>query len=122
MRRDPTEFGALRVSRGNRHTARFTQAINGAIQSASESRISAVLDEAFAEYSRIDPGAARADEPLTSRGNRAQADSKRAGSNNRRSVTRELVADITSQLDVLDRHREHLARLLQSVEMGPIGD
>ena len=57
------------------------------------------LDQAFADYSRVDVG----DSPIEA-------------TSDPRSMTKELVADIARQLNILDRQRDQLAALLSSVD------
>lgn len=58
-----------------------------------------VLDQAFADFSRVDVG-----------------DSPVEAASTPRSMTKELATDIARQLNVLDRQREQLAALLSSVD------
>jgi hypothetical protein len=62
-----------------------------------------VLDEAFATYSRVDSGSSKNGSPATL----IPGDLR---------TTRELVADISTQLKALDSQRRQLARLLESVD------
>ena len=94
MQREPMEFGTMRASRSNRRIA-------GSRPQLNDTSAAAVRDEAFAEFSRIDAGQTSAATPPTTR-----------------SLSRDLMADIASQLEALDRQRRQLARLLEGVEKG----
>ena len=60
-----------------------------------------VLDAAFDDYRRVDVAARRSESP---RGETAR-------------MTKTLIADIATQLDILDRQREQLATLLRDVNL-----
>ena len=81
-----------------------------------------VLDEVFAEYSRIDVGIAANEKPRVSYCTPADSPVASRGTNNWRTLMRELVADIAAQLEALDGQRQQLTRLLQSVEIGALTD
>jgi predicted lipoprotein len=86
--------------RTKRRPAGFAHSNHGARKSATEISAATVLDEAFANYSDSAP-----DQPVP---------------NDWRSATRDLIADITAQLETLDSQRRQLARLLKSVETDTI--
>ena len=96
MRREPIEFGTMSARRarrpaaGHHHPHKLADAISPA----------PALDEAFADFTNAAPN--------------------QAAPKHWRSATRELIADITTQLETLDAQRRQLARLLETVEAGPV--
>ncbi len=103
MQREPIQFGAVTAARAKRSAVGFSQSIRGARESASNKSTTIVLDEAFADYSRVDAGTPSNEVPATSI------------PNNWQSVSRDLIADIAAQLETLDSQRRRLARLLEGV-------
>jgi hypothetical protein len=110
MLRDPIVFGAMSASRTMRHSLAVRTSTHQSMTPASDLAAADVLDEAFAEYSRIDAGSAPS----------ADATSDSPISNNWRLVTRHLIADIETQLETLDRQRRQLARLLEGADIAAI--
>jgi hypothetical protein len=102
MQREPVQFGAMSASLGKRAAARVALG-HRTRESSLEASTSSVLDEVFANYSRIDAGSSKNGSPAKS----VPTDLR---------TTRELVADISMQLKVLDSQRRQLARLLESVD------
>ena len=102
MRREPTELSLLTASKLPlvRQVARTTDVLPAAD----------ALDAAFEEYSRVDVGT---DQTEALRGPASRGDA--------RSMTKNLIADIATQLDILDRQREQLAALLRDVDTSGIG-
>jgi hypothetical protein len=95
MRREPIEFGSMSVRRAKRPAAGF----HHPHKSADPISAAPALDEAFANY--------------------ASATSKESTPKNWQSATRNLIADIATQLETLDTQRRQLSRLLESVEAHP---
>jgi hypothetical protein len=110
MRTDPGEFTSVIPIRANR------RAMAPRISKQAPAKI---LDAAFADYSRIDAGLASSDGATDSR---ASAAIDAARLKDWRSVTRDIVSDIAAQLDTLERQREELSRLLQTVDIGVLTD
>lgn len=105
MQHEPIEFGAMKASRATRRATGFKKSSQNRLTTMDETATPVVRDEAFAEYT---PAAA---------GNTV---TDRTSSADWRFVTRELIADISAQLETLDRQRRQLARLLESVEYSSI--
>jgi hypothetical protein len=103
MQTEPIQFDAVSSTRAKRSAAEVAL---GYRMQKSPGNLSAaiVLDEAFADYSRIDAGTSTHESAATS------------GPTTWRAATRELIADISTQLKTLDSQRRQLARLLQSVD------
>jgi hypothetical protein len=102
MQREPVQFGAMNASRAKRSAAGVALS-HRMRESSREASTSTVLDEVFATYSRVDVGTSKSDSPVTS----VPSDWR---------ATRELIADISTQLTALDSQRRQLARLLGSVD------
>jgi hypothetical protein len=102
MQREPIQFGAMNASRAKRSAAGSVLS-HGARKSSRNMSAATVLDEAFADYSRIDAGSSTNELIVTS------------VPTDRRAATRELIADISTQLKTLDIQRRQLARLLETV-------
>lgn len=100
MQRKPIQLGEMSAPRSKRSAARAALALPSQIPSRDFP--SSVLDEAFANYSRVDAGSSTIES------------SARSVSTDQR-TTRELVADISMQLKALDSQRRQLARLLDTV-------
>jgi hypothetical protein len=100
MQREPIQFGTVAASRAKRSAAGFSQPLRCVLKSASDVKSASVLDEAFADFTRIDAA-------------------EKFASQNRPSVTQVLIADIATQLEALDTQRRQLARLLESVDANP---
>jgi hypothetical protein len=104
MQGEPIQFGTVAASRAKRSAAGFTQPIRSARKSTSETKAVSVLDEAFADFIRVDAGSSTdltIDKPVQQ---------------SRPSMTQALIADIATQLEALDTQRRQLARLLESVD------
>src|SRR5262245_60855374 len=95
MRREPIEFGNMSVRRARRPAAGF----HYPHKPADPISAAPALDEAFANYT--------------------EAASKQPTPKNWQCATRDLIADIATQLETLDAQRRQLSRLLQSVEANP---
>ncbi len=95
MRSEPIEFGSVGALRAKPRALDVTHSIHGARKPDARMSGANVIDEAFAGFSDDTPN--------------------RAPSSNWRSATRELVAEIAAQLELLDRQRRELTRLLESV-------
>ena len=102
MQREPVQFGAMSASRAKRSAAGVALG-HRTHKSFREASTSTVLDEVFANYSRVDAGAPTNEGPAT-----AVPTTWRA--------TQELIADISTQLKALDSQRRQLTRLLESVD------
>ena len=102
MQSEPIQFGTMTAARVKRaatglmlgHTAR---------KSSGAATVN-VLDEAFADYTRVDAGSP------------ASESSTIESTASLQTTTRELIADISAQLVTLDTQRRQLVRLLESVE------
>jgi hypothetical protein len=93
MQREPIQFGAMTAFRAKRSAAGM--ALGHAVRNPSRDLATASeLDEAFADFSRFDAGSSTSDP---------------------RVATRELIAEISTQLKSLDSQRRQLARLLAEV-------
>jgi len=101
MQREPIQFGAMSASRAKRSAAGAALG-HLARKSSGDASTSIVLDEVFANYSRVDAGTPTAESSATPVSTNWRA-------------TRELVAEISTQLKVLDSQRRQLARLLETV-------
>lgn len=110
MRREPTELSLMSGSTRVRGSERFAKRVRQSTHQTVELPAADVLDAAFEEYSRVDVGDCRVEAPS---GNVTLA-------GDARSMTKDLVADIAAQLEVLDRQREHLAALLRDVDASGI--
>src|SRR3954464_8422449 len=102
MQREPIQFGAMSASRSTRSASGGVSLGHSTRLSFPNSSSSTVLDEVFATYSRVDAGSSTNKSSVTS----GPADMR---------TTRELVADISTQLKALDSQRRQLARLLETV-------
>lgn len=103
MQREPIQFGTVAASRAKRSAAGFTQPARRSRKSMDNAETASVMDQVFADYSRADAGSP-ASEPAA------------AAPANWRATTRELIADISAQLETLNSQRRQLARLLETVE------
>jgi hypothetical protein len=99
MRHDPIEIAMAGSSTRRRAAGRATK-----FSSAGSKGEPCVIDEAFARFDGIDDS--------TSRGRNGD----------RRMMKDSLVSDLAAQLEAIDRQRERLVRLLQSVETNSIAD
>lgn len=121
MRPEPIEFAAVSALRAKRRTTDFAKSVGRAVTLVGEQPV-AVLDQAFAEFVRVDAGTSPSEAATTSSGTPGDSLVDSRGSNQWRTATRELVADIAAQLETFDRQRAQLARLLENVEIGAITD
>jgi hypothetical protein len=103
MQTEPIQFDAVSSSRTKRSAAGFASS-HRMQKSPTNQSTATVVDEAFAEYSRVDAGISTDESAATS------------APITWRASTRELIAGISTQLKNLDRQRRQLARLLESVE------
>lgn len=122
MRPEPIEFAAMGASRAARQAKPFSQRMHGSERRLPESRAADVLDEAFAEYSRVDVGTPVAEKLRAACNPPANSPVASGAANDWRALTRDLVADIAAQLETLNGQRQQLTRLLQSVEIGALTD
>jgi hypothetical protein len=97
MQREPIQFGTVAASRAKRSAAGFSQPLRSVLKPANDSKSESVLDEAFADFTRVDAA-------------------EKSASQNRPSMTQVLISDIATQLEALDTQRRQLARLLESVD------
>ena len=107
MQGAPIQFGAVAASRAKRSAAGFTQPIRSARKAASDMKTASVLDEAFADFIRVDAGSP------------PKVVTTKSVPPNWPSMTQALIADIATQLETLDSQRRQLARLLESVDTNP---
>jgi hypothetical protein len=104
MQREPIEFNAMNAVRKLHRSMSSARLSNGMIEPSGKTA-AVVRDEAFADFSRVDAGSAPRE---------VSADRLRPA--NWRTATRELIADIATQLEALESQRRQLARLLEGVE------
>jgi hypothetical protein len=102
MQSEPFQFGTMTAARAKRAAAGFT--FVRSTRKSSDVCTATMLDEAFADYTRVDGGMA------------ARELSAIESQSNLQTTTRELIADISAQLATLDMQRRQLAKLLESVE------
>jgi hypothetical protein len=112
MRRDPIEFRGVKTFPANRPAAIANSSRPCPTIRVADLAAANVLDEAFAEYSRIDAGSSPSANSLSVNTAHATTNSDRFDSVNLPTTTRDLIADIASQLDALENQRRQLARLL----------
>ena len=103
MQTEPIQFDAVSSSAAKRSAAGFASS-HRVPKSPRNLSTAILLDEAFAEYSRVDAGTPT-NESIATFAPTAW-----------RAATRELIADISTQVRSLDRQRRRLARLLNSIE------
>jgi hypothetical protein len=103
MQRELIHFNAVSASSAKRTAAGFALG-DGARQLITDLSAACVLDEAFANYTRVDAGSSSIETPSA------------PIATNWRAETRELIASISTQLKTLDGQRRQLARLLDRVE------
>jgi hypothetical protein len=101
MQGEVVQFDAMSTSRPKRPAAGVALGHRKGSLSGNSSS-STVLDEVFASYSRVDAGSSR-----------EESAAKLVPSDGR--TTRELIADISTQLKTLESQRRQLARLLETV-------
>jgi hypothetical protein len=101
MQTELTELRLAGAANRKRGMSRQTLLSGAAAHSAGECAAAEVVDAAFDEYTRIDVGTPHVTAP------RADA----------RKMTKQLIADITTQLGVLDHQRERLAALLREASV-----
>jgi hypothetical protein len=106
MQGEPIQFGAVAASRAKRSAAGFTQPIRSARKIASDRKTAVVLDEAFADFTRVDAGSP------------SNIATHKSVQQNWPSMTQALIANIATQLEALDSQRRQLARLLEGVDTG----
>jgi hypothetical protein len=104
MQGEPIQFGAVAASRAKWSAAGFTRPIRSARKKASDMKTAFVLDEAFADFARIDAGSL------------PNAATSKSVQQNWPSMTQALIANIATQLEALDSQRRQLARLLEGVD------
>jgi hypothetical protein len=103
MQTEPTQFDAGVSSRAKPSARGFASSYRMQKSPRNQSTAS-MLDEAFAEYSRVDAGKSIDESAAMS------------GPITWRAATRELIAGISTQLKNLDSQRRQLAQLLESVD------
>jgi hypothetical protein len=104
MQAEPIQFGPVAASRAKRSASGFAQPVHRARNTASDMKSTSVLDEAFADFTRVDPGS-----PSIVTTNQSVAQ-------NWPSVTQALISDIATQLETLDSQRRRLTQLLEGVD------
>ena len=102
MQSEPFQFGTMTAARAKRAAAGFT--FGRSTRKSSDVCTASMLDEAFADYTRVDAG--------TSANDLSAIESTA----NLQTTTRELIGDISVQLATLDMQRRQLVELLESVE------
>ncbi len=100
MRQEPIEIAMAGTGARKRPAARTT----ANTQSARSTNDACVVDEVFARF----------DGPSGANAKSEPAD--------RRLMKQELVSDLAAQLEAIDRQRERLAQLLQSIETNSIAE
>jgi hypothetical protein len=119
MRHDPIEFGRVGLAARaaeDRVTRIATRLARGVAAGASTSDVEAI-DEAFAGFTQIGMRVTRVDQgqsalPATTE-DKLAAD---ASGCNYEPFQRSIAEGLAAQLDALDRQRDRLAKLLQSIE------
>jgi hypothetical protein len=124
MRHDPIEFGTRGLAAGAAmdRVKRLASRLKQHARQASVNHGAEVVDEAFATFSSSTTRMTRVDalsEPAATISKAAQDAS--ASMSVWEPVKREIVADLTAQLDLLDSQRDRLSRLLRTINDGPIG-
>jgi hypothetical protein len=104
MRGEPVQFGPVAASRAKRSARGFAQPIHRAYNTASDNKSKSVLDEAFADFMRVDAGTA------------SIVATNKSVAQNWPSMTQALISDIATQLESLERQRRRLAQLLEGVD------
>jgi hypothetical protein len=102
MQGEPFQFGAVAASRANRSAAGFALPTRSVRNVANETKAASVLDEAFADFTRVDAGP-------------SSHDANKSVPQNWPSMTQALIANIATQLETLDSQRRQLTRLLDGV-------
>jgi len=95
MRQDPIEIGVVGTTARQRPKGRTRK-----VGSPDLKREPCIIDEAFAGFDGVHCSTAHSE------------------TGDRRMMKQALVTDLVAQLEAIDRQRERLARLLQSVEKG----
>ncbi len=101
MQNELIQFGVVAASRARRSAAGFSQPIR-ATQLDRTTKSAIVLDQAFADFTRVD-----AAETANAGVNRISQETSPA-------LTETLLASIATQLEALDSQRRQLERLLNS--------
>jgi hypothetical protein len=104
MQRQPIQFDAMSASLSKR-SATGAAVSHRTRKTTRDCSTSTVLDEVFANYSRVDAGSSINGSPA-----------KLAPTDGR--TMRELIEDISTQLEALDGQGRQLAWLLESVDSG----
>jgi hypothetical protein len=104
MQREPIQIGPVAASRAKRSARGFAQPIHRALYTASDMKSSSVLDEAFADFTRVDAGSP------------SIVGANKSVTQNRPNMTQALVSDIATQLETLDSQRRRLSQLLEGVD------
>ncbi len=107
MQSEPIQFGSVNAARAKRSVAGFMTPVRSARRMACTENVASVLDAAFADFTRIDSGS-------------PSHIANKTVPNNSPALTQALIADIATQLEILDGQRRQLARLLESVDTGTI--
>lgn len=105
MQSEPFQFGTMTAARAKRAAAGFM--FGRSTRKTSDACTATMLDEAFADYTdytRVDAGTPASESSAIKSSVSLQA------------TTRELIADIATQLAALDTQRRQLVRLLESVD------
>jgi hypothetical protein len=103
MQSEPFQFGTMTMAQASRAAAGVTLC-RSARSTSSELSTANVLDAAFADYTRIDAGIPANESCATHSPASLQT------------TTRELIANISTQLATLDKQRRQLLHLLENVE------
>jgi hypothetical protein len=103
MHGEPIQFGTVAASRAKRSAAGFTEPVR-ARKNDRDLKTASVLDEAFADFTRVDAAVP------------PRVGGKMSVTPNSSSLTQALISGIAMQLETLDNQRHQLARLLESVD------
>jgi hypothetical protein len=108
MQGEPIQIRSVAASRAKRSASGFAQPIHRARNTASDLKSTSVLDEAFADFMRIDAGS------------QSIVANNKSVAQNWPSKTQALISDIATQLETLDSQRRRLAQLLEGVDTSAI--
>jgi hypothetical protein len=123
MQHDPIEFGirGLADSAAADRVQRLASQLRLHARTAPGNHGADVVDEAFATFPASTSRVTRIDAPRESTAtNSLTPRASSASTSAWEPVKREIVADLTAQLDLLDSQRDRLARLLHSINQRPL--
>jgi hypothetical protein len=125
MRHDPIEFGAqgLAASAAADRVKRLASRLKRHARNAPYEHGAEVVDEAFAAFPGSTTRMTRVDAPSESSATRSSGPpASTASITTWEPVKHEIVADLTVQLELLDKQRDRLARLLDSINTAAMSE